>query len=200
MANFQNHLRKTFLTGIFAVVPVAATIFVVYWIDANTRIVSEKIFGRSIPFLGLVIAIVSVYLAGLIVTSLVGRFFVRLIDKLLSRVPILKELYSAWKQVALTPEGTEGTYSKVVLIPADGAKVMRLLGFTSGKPIDSAGSTLCVFVPQLPNPISGRLYFVAKEACEFVDVSPEDAFKILLSTGNYVPSTLIASETAAVRS
>lgn len=204
MEKLQNHLRKTFLTGIFAVVPVASTIFVVYWIDDKTRVISEELFGRPIPFLGLLVAVAVIYLVGLLVSSLIGKYFIRIIDKLLSRVPVLKNLYAAWKQVALTPGGTEGTYSKVVLLPANEGGEMRMLGFTSGVPIErdadrAGGGTLCVFVPQLPNPISGRLYFVAKEKCQFVDISPEDAFKILLSTGNYVPQNLIrAADVSAV--
>src|SRR5690349_17195686 len=158
MENIQNHLRKTFLTGIFAVVPLAVTIFIIWWIDDKTRIISEKLFHHSIPFLGVVVAIAVIYLVGLLVSSLIGRFFIRIIDKLLSRVPVLKNLYAAWKQVALTPGGTEGTYSKVVLIPADEGGEMRMLGFTSGVPIErhanGTSGTLCVFVPTIPNPIS----------------------------------------------
>src|SRR3954469_12169202 len=115
MANLQSHLRNTFLAGIFAIVPVAITIFVIYWIDKNTRALSGYLIGHEVPFLGIVIAIAAIYFAGLIATSLIGRFFFRLIDRLLGRVPILRDAYRAWKQIALTPGGgADGTFSKVV--------------------------------------------------------------------------------------
>src|SRR6185369_9508100 len=65
-----------------------------------------------------------------------------------------------------------------------------LLGFSNGKTIEGDSDTYCVFVPAAPNPINGRLYFVHREKCQFVDVTPEEAFKVILSTGNYVPPGL----------
>jgi uncharacterized membrane protein len=180
------HLRQTFLAGIFAAVPIAVTIFIVYWINIKTTIISEWVFGRAIPFVGILVAISAIYVAGLVATSLLGKFFLRRIDRLLIRVPGLRQLYTAWKQIALTPGGTEGVFSKVVVIP-DETGVTSLLGFTNGRPIEGDADTFCVLVPASPNPVNGRLYFVHRTKCQFVDVTPEEAFKVILSTGNYVP-------------
>jgi uncharacterized membrane protein len=185
----QMHLRQTFLAGIFAVVPVAVTVFIIYWVDLKTSFISEKLFGHAIPFLGVLVAIVGIYVAGLIATSIIGRSLLWLIDSFLSRVPGLRQLYVAWKQVALTPGGTEGIFSRVVLIP-DETGATQLLGFTSGRAIEGDPNTLCVFVPAAPNPINGRLYFVHRSRCQMVDVSVEEAFKVVLSTGNYVPPAI----------
>lgn len=192
----KRHLRNTFLTGIFAAVPVAVTIFVVFYIDAQTRVISEKLFGRGIPVVGILIAIAAIYLGGLVASSLIGRFFIRLIDKLLSRVPVLRDLYTAWKQIAFTPGGTEGMFAKVVLVP-DETGQMLMMGFTSGVAIPGDERTLCVFVPAAPNPIQGRLYFVARERVKVLPLSAEEAFKVLLSTGNYLPGEIGASLRAA---
>jgi uncharacterized membrane protein len=187
----QRHLRQTFLAGIFAAVPVAVTGFIIYWINAKTSVVNQWVFpnhpGRSIPFLGVVLAIAAIYLTGLIASSLIGRFFLRFIDRLLISVPGFSQLYTAWKQIALTPGGTEGVFSKVVVIP-DETGATHLLGFSNGRPIDGDPNTYCVFVPAAPNPINGRLYFVHRDKCQFVDATPEEAFKVILSTGNYVPA------------
>jgi uncharacterized membrane protein len=189
MPKLQNHLRQTFLAGIFAAVPVAVTIFIVWYIDAQTRFISEKLFHKAIPFLGVVIAIVSIYLCGLIATTLLGKWILKLIDKTLSKVPGLKQFYVAWKQIALTPGGTEGTFARVVLIP-DETNATYLLGFCNGRSIPGDDQTICVFVPAAPNPIHGRLYFVRRERCQLIDVTPEEAFKVILSTGNYIPPEL----------
>lgn len=186
MGKIQNHLRKTFLAGIFAAVPVAVTGFIVWYVDNKTRGISQYLFGRQIPVVGIVIAIAAIYLCGLIATTLLGRFFLRVIDNILSRLPILRQFYIAWKQIALTPGGTEGTFSRVVLIP-DETGATHLLGFSSGRTIDGDEATYCVFVPAAPNPVNGRLYFVRKEKCVFIDVLPDEAFKVILSTGNYIP-------------
>ena len=189
MGRFQDHLRSTFLAGIFAAVPVAITAFIVWYIDNKTRGITEFLFKKpgGIPFLGIFIAILGIYLCGLIATTLLGKFFLVVIDRVLSRVPVLRQLYVAWKQIALTPGGTEGTFSRVVLIP-DETGAMHLLGFCCGRPLAGDPETYCVFVPNAPNPITGRLYFVNRERCIFIDISTEEAFKVVLSTGNYIPS------------
>ena len=180
MSRLNNHLRKTFLAGILAAVPVAVTAYIIWYVDSQMR----KIV--PIPFLGMVMAIVGIYLCGLLTTSLLGKFFLGIVDKVLSRVPVLRELYIAWKHIALTPGGTEGTFSRVVMIP-DETGCTHLLGFCSGRPLDGDPDTYCVFVPAAPNPVSGRLYFVHREKCVFIDLSTEEAFKVVLSTGNYIP-------------
>jgi uncharacterized membrane protein len=120
-----------------------------------------------------------------------------MVDRMLSRVPLLKPIYTAWKQVLITPGGGEGVFSKVVLIPADDAGASTQLGFCAGQPVDGDPNTMCVFVPAAPNPINGRLYFVQKDNCQFLDVPAEEAFKMILSTGNYVPGEIASAKNPA---
>jgi uncharacterized membrane protein len=185
MGSLQTHLRRTFLAGIFAAMPIAATCFVVWYVDARTRILSKQFFGVDVPFLGVLLAVAGIYLLGFVVTSLIGKWLLRLADGTLDRMPLLKPIYRAWKQVALTPG--EGIFAKVVLV-ADETGRMEMLGFTSGVPTTAGSDTLCVFVPAAPNPTSGRLYFVRREHCRMLSVSSEEAFKMILSGGSYVPA------------
>jgi uncharacterized membrane protein len=184
-----SHLRNTFLAGAFAAIPVAGTAFVIWYVDSSTRVLSRKVFGTDVPFVGLAIAVVAIYLLGLVVTSFVGRLLLRLGDRTLRRVPLLKTVYQTWKQVAISPG--EGIFAKVVLIPDEGGR-MSLIGFTSGKPTAKGGDTLPVFVPAAPNPTSGRLCLVKEADCRFLAVSNEEAFKMILSSGCYVPEGLTA--------
>lgn len=193
MNRLQTHLRNTFLAGIFAIIPVAVTAFIIYWVNANTIVISTRLFNRPIPFVGVLIALAVVYFTGLITTSLLGRFFLGRLDRLLSRVPVLREVYNAWKQVLLTPGGgTDGIYSRVCLIP-DESGHLRQLGFTRGVPIVSGGDLFCVYVPGTPNPVTGRLYFVPREKMQLLNVTTEEAFKFVLSSGNYVPPQVAAT-------
>jgi uncharacterized membrane protein len=190
MTRLQKHLRNTFLAGTFAAIPLAVTIFVVVYVERATREPVAKVLGINIPFVGVVLAVVLIYALGVAVSSLIGKFFLRLIDKLLLRVPVLRDVYRAWKQVTITPGGKEGMYAKVCLIPADGASGAHVLGFTSGDPLPGDEDTWCVFVPNVPNPILGRLYFVRRDRCQLLDMTAEEAFKLLLSGGNYAPPQL----------
>lgn len=197
MQSLQSHLRNTFLAGIFAAVPIGVTIFLLIKVDEWTRVISERLTGRSIPFLGAVIAIVALYLIGLFVTLSIGKFMLAMVDKLLGRVPLIKPLYESWKQISFTPGGGEGMFARVVLIP-DETGQMRTLGFTSGQGISEGSDTICVFVPNAPNPMQGKLYFIERAKALFTTLGSEEAFKLLLSTGNYCPAELGASGQKAI--
>jgi uncharacterized membrane protein len=185
------HLRKAFLAGILAAVPVAVTIFVIIYVEGQTRSAVEGMIGRDVPpFVGVVLVVAVIYVVGVIVSSLVGKLLLRLADKLLSRLPVVKSVYAAWKQIALTPGGGEGMYAKV---NADDAGVTGAtqMGFTSAEAVPGSGDLWPVFIPQCPNPLNGRLIFVPKTRCRMTNVSAEDAFKMLLSTGNFVPPGVV---------
>ncbi len=192
MAPLQKHFRNTFLTGIFAAIPLAVTVFVIWYVESTTRQPLRDFLNLNIPFVGVLLAIALIYALGLIVNSLVGKWLIRTVDRILSRVPLLKEIYQAWKHVTITPGGKEGVFAKVVLVPVENART-RALGFTSGDPIPGDPATCCVFVPAMPNPISGRLYFVPMRDCIVLAISVEEAFKLLLSGGNYVPEEIGAA-------
>lgn len=183
--SIASHLRKTFLAGILAAVPVAITAFVVWYVDDRTRILGKKVLGVDLPGVGLVVAVAVIYLLGLVVTSLIGRILLKIVDRTLLRLPLLKTVYETWKHVALTPG--EGMFAKVVLVGEEGGH-MSLLGFTNGVPIKGAAeATLCVFLPAAPNPTSGRLALVPQARCRFLEVTTEEGFKMILSGGNYLP-------------
>jgi uncharacterized membrane protein len=208
----QERIRRTFVAGIFAFVPLAVTAFVIYWIDDKVRglftylwtLISPNgarphipLIG-TIPFVGVVITLAVIYVTGMITTSVIGKYLLQLVDWLLVRLPVIRPIYQAWKQIALTPGGTEGMFAKVCLVPDETAQ-MRLLAFSNGRLVEGDEPMYCVFVPSSPNPIMGRLYFVPADKCQFLAMTAEEAFKIVLSTGNYVPPLVISAPKAPVK-
>ncbi len=185
---FKRHLRNTFLTGIFSAIPLVLTAVVIWYVEKLTREPLRAITGVDTPFLGIAAAIVFIYVLGLLVNSLVGRFLLRWLDALLRRVPVLKDVYEAWRHITLTPGGKEGIYARVVLVPASGGG--QAMAFTSGEPVEGNPDLCCVFVPGTPNPTAGRLMFVHRDRCVDLGISAEEAFKFALSGGNYVPETV----------
>ena len=185
-ATLQTHLRNTFLAGALAAAPIAATVFLLVYVESLTRAPIKQMLGINVPFIGVAMAVVLIYLVGLVVNSLLGKWLIRLVDALLLRVPVLNELYKAWKHVSITTTSKDGVFSKVVLMPVEGGR-STTLGFSSGEAIAGDPKTCCVFVPAVPNPMNGRLYFVPIEDVRVLDLSVEEAFKIILSGGNYVP-------------
>ena len=183
--SFKRHLRNAFITGIFSAIPIVITAVVVWYVEKLTREPITAMFGVDTPFIGIAAAIVGIYALGLLVNSIAGRYILRGLDALLRRVPILKDLYEAWRQVILTPGGKEGIYATVVLVPTSGDGLA--MGFTSGDPVEGNPELCCVFVPGTPNPTAGRLLFVRRDRCIHLGITAEEAFKFALSGGNYVP-------------
>jgi uncharacterized membrane protein len=187
MGRIQVHLRNKLVAGALAAIPLVVTIFILWYVDSRAR----AIFGVDQPFVGIAIAIAGLYLLGLFVTSFVGQFLLGAVDAVLRRLPGLRDLYRSWKQVALSTDRHEGIFGHVVLIPGDGGT--RVLGFSSAKGIEGDPATWCVFVPASPNPTSGRLFFVPSKACLLVDMSSQEALKLVISGGSYVPSAIGAA-------
>lgn len=199
MASLQNHLRTTFLSGAFAAIPIAITIAIVMYVERLTRDPLRQplsAVGLDFPGLGIVLALIAIYLTGLFVTSIIGKFFLRRVDRTLERVPLLRELYKAWKQVSFTPGGGEGIYAKVVLVP-DGRGDQHVLGFSSGECVGGC-EMIAVFIPNAPNPVTGRVAFVHRRDIVVLGMTSEEAFKLLISSGNYVPSGIEDAFAASV--
>jgi len=184
MGRFKTHLRNKLVAGVLAAGPVAVTLFILWYVDSKAR----DLIGVRVPFLGIGLAVFTVYLLGLFVTSVVGQFVLALADRALRRIPGLRALYRSWRQVALTEAG-EGIFTHVVLV-RDDSGLGCVLGFSSGHAIERDPGLQCVFIPGSPNPTTGRLYFVPSHRCLRLDLAPQEALKMIISGGNYVPAAI----------
>jgi uncharacterized membrane protein len=191
-----DHFRNKFVAGMFAAVPVAVVVFVAVWVEAKTRVLADPL-GLKFPGLGIVIALVGVYLLGVVVTSVLGRFFLRLANAVLRRVPGLRLLYQGWKDLLVVSPEQAGMFHQAVLVPVGEGRSQ--LGFTSGRTLPGDPASICVFLPHIPNPFSGRLVVVPKAACLPLKMSVEEALKYQLSSGNYLPPSLTGVPTANER-
>jgi uncharacterized membrane protein len=189
MGRIKAHFERKFLAGALAAIPVAVTAFILWYVDAEVRRLLPAI---RYPAVGILLALVAIYVLGVFVTSLIGRYLLKAVDWTLIHLPGLRELYRPWKQMAVTPDMNTGVFARVVMIPDETGR-MRMLGFSSGRPIEGTSDTVCVFVPASPNPTSGRLYFVPLADCRFLGVGAQEALKFIISGGNYVPEAVGAS-------
>jgi len=185
MGRLQTHLRNKLVAGALAAIPVALTVFILWYVDSKAR----ALVGIQYPVAGLLLGLAGLYLLGLFVTSLVGRWVLTGADILLVHIPGLRDLYQSWKQMAFSPGGDEGIFARVVLVPDESGRMM-MMGFSTRKPVDGDPETVCVFVPGAPNPTAGRLYFVPVSECVVLDLPARAALKVLISGGNYVPQEI----------
>jgi uncharacterized membrane protein len=185
------HFRNTFLAGALAAVPLIAVAYGIWFLENSTHFLADFL-GVKVPGLGVLIALVAVYALGLFVTSVLGRYALSWLDYALLRVPGLKFLYQAWKDVLIVPRGKGEIFNQVVLVPMPGN--VGQIGFTSGETLTGDPRAITVFLPNCPNPMFGRLVVVERATCIVLDVPVVDAFKHLLSSGNFTPAGLRACE------
>lgn len=190
MGRLKAHVRNKLVAGAVAAIPVAVTGFILWYVDSKAR----SILGLNVPLLGIAVTLAGLYVLGLFVTSVIGKFVLHATDTVLAHVPGLRDLYRTWKQVALTDthDGSLGIFGRVVLVPDDSGRGY-VLGFTSGHAVEGDPNVACVFIPASPNPTSGRLYFIPRAQCLHVDLAPQEAIKLILSGGNYVPGAIGAA-------
>jgi uncharacterized membrane protein len=188
LRKLRRHLRKVMLAGLLAAVPVIVVIWAAVMIETQTRPVA-RLAGLDFPGLGVLLVILSVYLLGVVVTSFLGGFFLAVLDKVLEHIPGFRYLYHAWKDVVLLPPAKSSMFHQVVLVPSSDGKSAQF-GFTSGEALPGEPAMCCVFLPNVPNPLTGRLMLFERSTCVPLDLSVAEAFKFLLSTANYIPAHL----------
>ena len=188
MSWLSRHLRYTLLAGLLAAVPLVILAWAASWIETHTRPLGNWL-GFDVPGLGILIALAAVYLLGLAFTSALGWVMLRVLDRFLEHVPGFHHLYHAWKETVVLSPTQASIFHQVVLVPSPDGKSAQF-GFASGEPLPGDERTWCVFLPNIPNPLSGRLMLFDRDSCLPLKMSVAEAFKLLLSTGNYLPPDL----------
>jgi uncharacterized membrane protein len=188
-------VRRDFLAGILVIVPLAATIWILKWLfDAVDGILEpavEAIFGRPIAGIGFGILIILIYLAGLFVSNFIGKKIIERGESLLREVPMIREIYSTFKQIlqsVILPH--KGGFREVVLVefPRPG---MKTIGFVTNRVTDMSGQKLVnVYIPTTPNPTSGYLEIIPEADVIHLDMPIDDAIMMVVSGGMVSPEVI----------
>ncbi|MBI3040182.1 MAG: DUF502 domain-containing protein [Chloroflexi bacterium] len=185
-------LRRQFLTGLLAVVPLSITIVVLVWtfnvIDNFLQPLIKPIMGRSLPGVGFGITIVAIYLVGVIASNVLGKRLISYGESLLAKVPVVRPLYLGVKQLmdSFSPSGKNGFIQTVLLeFPRKG---IWTIGFITKESSAQAGETqLNIFVPNAPNPMSGFLQIMGESEVIRTNISVENALRMVVSAGIVTP-------------
>jgi uncharacterized membrane protein len=195
-------LRTYFLAGILVTAPVAITLYIAWqFIRALDNWVSPFIPPDwnpqrwGIPGFGVVIVVVGLTVIGAFTAGFLGRLLVRLSDSVMARMPVIRSLYAAIKQVFETVLAQKTNAFREVVLVEYPRKGVWTLGFITGVTGGEVGRCLDdqemvnVFVPTTPNPTSGFLLFVSRQELRLLDMSVEDGIKMVVSTGIITPPT-----------
>jgi uncharacterized membrane protein len=197
-------LRNYFLTGLIVAGPVAITIYIAWWfirlIDGWVKpfvpdaYLPETYLPFTIPGFGLVIGLIGLTLVGFLTANLVGRSLLDLGEAMLDRMPFVRGIYKGVKQIFETVFKQDGhSFRQVGLIEWPGEGLWSLCFITV--PAEGtlaaqlpAGDHVCVFVPCTPNPTTGYLVIMERSRVKEIDVSTDEAFKLLMSMGIIQPA------------
>lgn len=194
-------LRRYLIAGLLVWVPLGVTLLIITWmvnlIDQTLLLLPEHwrpdyLLGFRIPGLGLVATLIVVIGTGIVMRHFLGLHLVGMGERLLARIPVVRSIYGAVKQLAETMfSGSGQSFNKVVLVRYPHHESWTM-GFLTG---DSAGEVrrrtgrklVNVFVPTTPNPTSGFFLMVPQEEVIELEMSVDDGLKMLLSIGVVQP-------------
>lgn len=176
------HVTRCLVAGIVALLPLGGVVFAIVGLESMlTQSWRDQAAGWYFPGLGLLLAMLVVYVIGLFVTTFVGRWLWRRIDRLLENLPLLGTLYQSLKEVLGYDSARERFFQGVVAVPADEGFE---LGFVTGSAAGPDGKPhTLVFVPSAPNPTNGKLLLVEPARLQKLDVRTADALRALVSMG-----------------
>ena len=205
--SFGSRIRTYFLTGLVVGGPVLITIYLTWsfvtWVDGLVRPFipvayrPETYLLVNIPGLGLIIAFIGLTALGFLTANLVGRTLFEFGEKILERMPIVRPVYRGLKQVFETLFSKSGsTFRTVGLVefPAPGMWSLVFLSTPPGTDImthlPAPEEYVSVFMPCTPNPTTGFFFYVPRREVIELDISVEEAAKLIMTAGMIQPGGL----------
>lgn len=198
-------LRGSFLTGLVVIAPVGLTIWllltVISWIDGAVlplvpqQMRPEQYIGINLRGVGVIIFLLFTIVVGWVAKGIIGRSLISFAEGLVDRMPVVRSIYSGIKQISETVFAqSERSFDKACMVqyPRRGIWAVGFVSTTAKGEIseraETAGPLISVFVPTTPNPTSGFLLFFPKEDVIELDMSVEDAAKLVISAGLVYPN------------
>ncbi|OIO69792.1 MAG: hypothetical protein COW19_10590 [Zetaproteobacteria bacterium CG12_big_fil_rev_8_21_14_0_65_55_1124] len=198
----RSPLKRWFFTGLILLVPIMVTIYlfvgIVRSMDGLIGLIPaamqpDQLLGFHIPGLGVLFTFVIVLVTGMVGTSFIGRWLVGIGENMLERIPLVRTVYGALKNVLETVlRDNQDSFRRVVLIEYP-RKGTYALGFVSGTGHGEVqgltkDEVITVFVPTSPNPTSGFLLYVPEKDTTPLTMTVEDGMKCVISAGVITPN------------
>ena len=203
MLKILTRLRNYLISGLLFWIPLTLTIIVIkFFLELINSLVPkeylpEAIFNleTNIPGSGIILLFLIILITGIFVTNILGRRLVVIWEKILNRIPGFRNIYNILKKVSDTVLNTSSQSFKKAFLIQYPSKGIWVIAFQSGNYRGEAASiigekTLNLFVPTTPNPTSGFFVLIPKKDAFELDISVEDAFKLVISAGVVTPESI----------
>jgi uncharacterized membrane protein len=194
--------RAYLIAGILVTGPIALTLYLAWlfvdFVDSHTAGLLPEQYNPNtylpihIPGIGVVVVVIGLTLVGALAAGYAGRRFVRLGDRVLARMPVIRGLYGAMKQIFETVLSKQSnTFREVVLVEWP-RREMWTIGFVTGRPEGeirelTAEDAVNIYIPTTPNPTSGYLVHVPRRDTRPLGMTVEEAIKFVISGGIVAP-------------
>ena len=195
-----NTLKRIFLSGLLLWLPLIATYFVIKFLVDLLNISltflprhyqPDQLFGTHIPGIGLIVSILILLISGFFAANIFGRHLVGLGERVLERIPLVRSIYKAFKQVsnALLSD-TSQSFRKAALIeyPKSGCHTIAFITAENIIKPNTNEEMISVYVPTTPNPTSGFFLMLDKKHVQELDLPIDEAFKFVISLGVVSPA------------
>ncbi|WPZ33011.1 DUF502 domain-containing protein [Thalassobaculum sp. OXR-137] len=197
-----SRLRTYFFAGVLVTAPIGITLYLAWliidFIDNRVtplipaRYNPETYLPFGIPGLGVIVAIVVLTIIGAFTAGLVGRWLVSLSERLMARMPVIRNVHSALKQILETVLAQQSKAFRQVVMIEYPRRGIWALGFLTGDTVGevqnlTSDDVVNVFLPTTPNPTSGFLLFVPREDCHVLTMTVEEGIKMVVSGGIVTP-------------
>ena len=203
MLKLLTRLRNYLISGLLFWIPLILTIIVIkFFLEFVDGLIPqeylpEAVFNleTSIPGSGIILLLLIILITGILVTNILGRRLVALWERLLNRIPGFRNIYNILKKVSDTVLNTSSQSFKKAFLIQYPSKGIWVIAFQSGDYRGEAESiigeeTINLFVPTTPNPTSGFFVLIPKKDAFELDISVEDAFKLVISAGVVTPNSV----------
>lgn len=198
MKTLRASLKRYFLTGLLVITPMWGTVLILKTLFVTVDSILGSAVSRivppqyNVPGLGIVALVLLIFTTGLLAANFIGGQIVRWWEELLHRVPVVRGIYSTLKSMTdILSFKEKDRYNRVVLIqfPKNGHYCFAFVtGVTHGDIQEiSPDPLLNVYVPTSPNPTSGYFLLVPEKEVISLDISVEEAMKLIVSGGLYSP-------------
>ncbi len=186
-------VRNYFITGVFVLIPIGFTLYLTkFIIGISSKVIPENLNPNSylpyaIPGIEILISVFFITIVGGLSLSFLGKKFLKLIDDLFKRIPVLRTIYSAILQMTESFSNKDNNKKSVVLVEYP-RKGVWAVGFATkentGQMAEKTNQKLInVFVPTTPNPTSGFLLMFPKDEVIYLNMTFEEASKFIVSAG-----------------
>lgn len=204
----MKYLRRYFLTGLVVLAPTVITIYLVWWgfnrIDGLLKPLQRRYPITDVPGLGFIVVLLLIVITGLLASNLIGRRFIGLGERILHRVPLVRRIYTAIKEVSEVLLAEKTTAFKRVVMIRYPHRDAYALAFVTNEGVAyfdqrTGADLVSVFIPTTPNPTSGFFLMMPRQDVIELDMSVEAAMKMVISGGAFTPPNLEPSRAPTTR-